>query len=32
MEKIKVAQMIGSVVEGGVESCVMNYYKAKRNK
>lgn len=28
MEKIKVAQMIGSVVEGGVESCVMNYYKA----
>lgn len=25
--KIKVAQVIGSVFEGGVESCVMNYFK-----
>lgn len=28
MEKIKVAQMIGSVFEGGVEACVMNYFSA----
>lgn len=28
MKKLKVAQMIGSVFEGGVEACVMNYYKA----
>ena len=28
MAKIKIAQMIGSVFEGGVEACVMNYYKA----
>ena len=26
--KIRVAQMIGSVFEGGVESCIMNYYSA----
>lgn len=28
MKKLKVAQMIGSVFEGGVEACVMNYYNA----
>lgn len=27
-EKIKVAQMIGSVFEGGVESCIMNYFSS----
>lgn len=27
-EKIRVAQMIGSVFEGGVESCIMNYFSA----
>ena len=26
--KIKTAQMIGSVFEGGVESCIMNYFSA----
>lgn len=27
-EKIRVAQVIGSVFEGGIESCIMNYFKA----
>ncbi len=26
MEKIRVAQIIGNVFEGGVESCIMNYF------
>ena len=26
--KIRVAQMIGSVFEGGVESCIMNYFSS----
>lgn len=29
--KIRVAQMIGSVFEGGVESCIMNYFSAIDN-